>query len=230
MKTIFALFLSTVGAIAQADYSTLLLLAPAASSPTYLIKQDFEGTGYDNSETWTEIGGNYYDSDNPLYTATGSHSMMIVGAGSSLQSPTFADSAVSSYFFSYATSLVSSQHEFFSTFNAGSQQVACFVRSTGRIAIYDQVIGFGPSPSDAIPNDSLIYIWIDLNHITGDSTLCWSTDQTKPTSGSKFATAASSLTTGLVVNRVWLETGPASQTNWWDKVRADDVAIGSSPQ
>jgi hypothetical protein len=42
-------------AFAYEDDGAVVQPAIVASSPTYIVNQNFEGTGYDNAETWTEV-------------------------------------------------------------------------------------------------------------------------------------------------------------------------------
>ncbi len=54
------------------------LTAAGGGSPTYLINQNFEGTGYDNGETWTETGTP--NEDFTVAILKGSQSYNAVGA------------------------------------------------------------------------------------------------------------------------------------------------------
>lgn len=51
------------------------------ASPTYLINQNFEGTGYDNSESWTETAGSP-DEDYTGVVLRGSQSLRLDNSGS----------------------------------------------------------------------------------------------------------------------------------------------------
>lgn len=53
----------------------------AAAGPTYLVNQGFEGTGYDNGESWTESGTGTKNEDYTTSPIEGSQSLLISSAG-----------------------------------------------------------------------------------------------------------------------------------------------------
>lgn len=66
-----------------ADSATIIVRGPASapSQASYLVNQNFEGTGYDNSETWTESGTP--DEDSTAIVLKGSQSFRTTGSSSS---------------------------------------------------------------------------------------------------------------------------------------------------
>jgi hypothetical protein len=61
------------------------------AAPTYLFNQGAEGAGYDNSESWNEVG-TVIDEDDATTPLVGSQSILINGTTARLTSPTFAES------------------------------------------------------------------------------------------------------------------------------------------
>lgn len=57
-------------------YLIALLFTVAVNAQTYLINQNYEGTGYDNSETWTESNAAAFNEDYAVTPLRGSQSML----------------------------------------------------------------------------------------------------------------------------------------------------------
>lgn len=71
------------GAVSPTDYIAVLGAPQVASAPaaTYLLNQNFEGTGYDNSESWTEtLDGGTVDEDYTTTVLAGSQSLFMPAA------------------------------------------------------------------------------------------------------------------------------------------------------
>lgn len=87
------LFLAVVAIEAQA-WMLIGSGSTVASEASYLINQNFEGAGYDNSESWTETAGNP-DEDYTTTALRGSQSLYLQGGGTIefFLSPTFADAS-----------------------------------------------------------------------------------------------------------------------------------------
>jgi len=231
MRIVLFSFIVVFGLSAQTAVESLLLFPFEARGPLYLIEQDFESTGYDHGETWSNVGGGTVDPDNTavIGLANGSQSVKLTGPSATLEH-TFTEGFTNYFFFAFSTSLVTSQHEILTTFTNSTQLATIYIKADGKIALYDQVEFFGATPADAIPANTTIFVWAKVAYeidAAGTTELCWSTDQTKPTSGTKFATGT--CTGAYKLNKVWLETVPSTTTNTWDKFRWIGSPIGSAP-
>lgn len=71
-----------------------LRVVASGGGASYLINQGFEGTGYDNAETWTETGGTPNE-DYTSYVLDGSQSLYMNGASvtPNTDSPNFGDTS-----------------------------------------------------------------------------------------------------------------------------------------
>lgn len=218
MKTLFKtalLFLALLFACAVLyrplvwgnPYLGLMSKGVAASTPAgcdgYIICQNFEGTGYDNSETWGtyESGTGYvHDPDFTSLALRGSQSLRLYGGGDSGEYAgaysLFASSQPELYvaFRFYANPLSETTQELInlSTGGDGSPGTRIVLPGTG-IAYVDSGLTASSGGSCSISPDTTYYVWLDAIKGTGSNAVARmyvGTTRTKP------ETPCASLTNG----------------------------------
>jgi hypothetical protein len=202
-------------------------------SVSYLIQQDFEGAGYDNGETWNDLGTTIVDPDDATHPAVGSQELELTknsGTTPSVVSPTFAATAVFDFFFSLYISDVATQNPLVVFRSTALEPATIYMRTTGRLAIYDDGSGlFSVSPADSLSANTQYFVWAHLDFTSGDATLAFSTTQVKPTSGTKFASGSAVMSVPKTINNLVLGTSVNPSSVFMDKIRVSTATIGSSP-
>lgn len=204
------------------------------SSTSYLINQNFEGTGYDNSETWTEAGTGTVDEDEATIVLTGSQSMRITAAGTQPRviSPSFtAQAEVWVYWQVHMVSLPGSTLPLMWVRDGANAQVMR-VRITSAGLLNIQSATGGANTVDALSTGTMYHIWAHYLKGTGANAVVdvgFSTDGVRPTSGNKFRQLTNGDATTDATNLLIGTT--ANYTMEWvtDRVLADDAQIGNSP-
>jgi len=203
-----------------------------------LLNQKFEGTGYDNSETWTEsLGGGIVDED---YTATvldGSQSLRIqnaAGGGVSYTAETFTAGGERWAFCKIRlTSLeavaVTRSIAFWN--NVGATLAAVEINTSGTLHL---VCGATTADTvDAMSTGTTYYMWFHYLKGTGANAVAdvgFSTTSTRPTSGNKFVQITTGSPTTDAVEfaiHVWNNNNPSDFI--YDRVYVDDEQIGDNP-
>lgn len=212
---------------------------PAGTSPTYLVKQNFETatTGYDNEETWVTASG----SPNPAYTGE-----ILLGTQSLRATEAAAAGRVRTEF----SSGIDEVHAYFlfrrdgggqpggartfftfSTAGADSQQVAVQYGTTGALTIICGTANLTTVSGTSV--DQTYHVWVGYTKGTGANAFAYvafSTDGTKPSSGNQYREVTNGSSTNQV-GRIYLGLAAtnAAADLIFDKVLVDDVAIGSNP-
>lgn len=210
---------------------------PGGAPATYLIKQDFEGAGYDNSETWTEAGTGTLNEDDTTSPSplVGSQSLRVVFAAETgtTTSPVFAAQADCwLYARIHPVAIVTVGSTVSLTIrHAAGECLRLRIMNTGLVGVR---AGGGTEAVtvDAMSNGTEYHIWCHYIKGTGANavaTVGFSTDGTKPTSGNKFASSVNGTATADA-DRVQIGSGVSTtHTYVWDKIRIDDVSIGNNP-
>lgn len=221
------------------EASPLLLLgrprqaAAAGGGATYLVKQDFEGTGYDNSETWSEAAGD----PNEDYTGTvlaGSQSLLLDGTSATQRtdSPTFASTADAwVYMLIRVTDLPSSTENFITLISTGPVGLfSADITSGGNLRVSGSVNS--ATTVSAMSVDTTYHVWIHYVAGSGVNAVCsvaFSTDGVRPTTGNNFTSVSNgSETASLNFVRLRADTG-VTFICIQDKIRVDDALIGDNP-
>jgi hypothetical protein len=206
----------------------------ASDGPSYLISQNFEGAGYDNSETWTESGAANED-----YTGTvlaGSQSLRINTSASIIttRSTFSANSPVELYFLFRPASAIPGATTRIVRIEGDGAVPECAdisINSTGTLWVRHGNAGSASSVS-AMSADTTYHVWIRFtkhNGATGTVTGAFSTDGIRPLSGNQFVTHSGSALTGNAT-LVRLGVAVAGTADFiYDKVRVDDDTIGDNP-
>jgi hypothetical protein len=201
----------------------------SAAGATYLVDQDFEGAGYDNGETWTEVG-----SPNEDYTGVvldGAESFRLAQSGGQMYAHVSfsALDEIWVYFLLRPITIDAATRTIASLHIGGSERVLIRVTSTGQLH-YD---GSGTgSTTGTMSAGNTYHVWIHYKKSTaanGVIDIGFSTDGTRPTSGNNFVQT----TTDSESNQIdRLDLGAAaliSQEYIFDKVRVDNAQIGDNP-
>lgn len=204
---------------------------PAASGggATYLIKQDFEGTGYDNSETWTEFLG----TPNEDYTGTvldGAQSLLCT-ANQGTRSPVFAG-LDEIWFYCMIRFSVLKDSDILKFYDAGQanqvQHVA--LNADGTITVSDGAFHSATTVT-AFSANTTYHLWVRVKKGTGangEGEVWVSTTTTRGTGNNHASHATGNQTWQPVQVELLQEAGTASNFIF-DKVRVDDVVIGDAP-
>lgn len=193
-----------------------------SSEPAWLIKQGFEGDGYDNGESWTPVGTGGTGAVDPDYTGivlAGSRSLRILL--SSQSGGTYREVAANGALY------VRMMLRMDSTANGviATMRTANTVRATlSRIGNKMRVQASGGSANDTtddIPTGTTLYLWFEYVSGSGSDAIAragWSTTPTKPTLAAGGATTCASTNgTGTgTVNRLYL--GTTASTSSFDVV------------
>jgi hypothetical protein len=201
--------------------------------PTYLVKQDFEGAGYDNSETWTESGAGTIDEDYATSPAplVGSQSLQLSGAAVINTYTTFAgQSTVDVYFKLHRVS--GSNHRGMSLRNSSGTAVFYLIIESGGALTARAGTAGGVSTVSTTSTGTTYDVWITWTKGTGANavaSVAFSTNGVRPLSGNAYAQH----TTGNAATdaaRIMLGSDLSSTFHLvFDKVRVDDVTIGDNP-
>jgi hypothetical protein len=206
------------------------------SAPTYLVKQGFEGTGYDNSETWYPDGAVNPDFSTSGFGMVGSQCLELEASSASAESGVFqwwtATSPIGSSFLFRFTALPTTLTQVAQIRN-GFDVLArlqllydgtFYVQATGGSAV--QTVG-------TLSVNTTYRIWLEYTKGTGSDALAkvyFSTDNTKPASGNNVAQSTNGTVTENADSFYLLATKDGTgQKHYFDEVRVDDVAIGSDP-
>jgi len=209
------------------SHSVSVTRGPAAAGGiTYLVNQNFEGTGYDNSETWTSSGTVY-----PDYTTTplrGSQDLRLVNADSNAKSPVVssATTVYGRFMVDFAV-LPAGTTRFFGLYNGATRIGEIAQQITGRITgVITGCTQFYAAAGYAMSVGTPYYIWwaYTNNGGTGSTLEIWqSTDSTKP--GTSIGSCANG-TTSTDTNAVRFETN-SSMDFEIDQVLMSTSVIGS---
>jgi hypothetical protein len=189
-----------------------------------LVCQNFEGTGYDNSESWSEV-----DSPDEDYTTTvlrGSQSLDISGDTYESTTITFSATGPCYVFFRFRFSaLPSSDASIFIMRDASDNQLAALrLRSNGYIRAYNGTGGYENSGGTYSANTTY-YVWLEYtagSGADGETKVYIDTDTTKP--AATITVSDGDATTDAT--KVVLTNGNDGTPNFvFDQILVDDEAI-----
>jgi hypothetical protein len=203
------LLLLTLTATAQylPQSSVAVARIPAVvSGQTFLINQGFEGAGYDNSETWTEVNaGGTVDEDYATLPLEGVQCVLLVGTAATVStaSPTFADQTTAWLRFGFKKSKNPDSDWIVGILRNGTTSLSYIrVLSTGALRIDHGTAN--ASTTDVLSNATWYYVLVKYvagTGANGQASIEFSTTASWTGSGNKYA----SLTTGsstLALNNV----------------------------
>lgn len=235
MKTLLV-FLLCACVCVGADRRGLLMSKPqAGSSISYLVRQTFEGTGYDNSETWTPTG-----SPDPDYTGVilqGSQSYRFVQAADAAE---YAETSFTSTGTVYgylilhpiARDSVSAVRIVAIRNSGGSTQMELRIVNTGALRLIHGATTV--TTSSTLSDGTTYHVWWRYtpgSGANGVGEVAWSTSAaSKPTSGNQYATTSAGTATGDIGN-FYLGNNAATPTQdiVMDAVLISTTEIPASP-
>ena len=217
-----------------------MAVLPAPAGTSYVWKQDFEGTGYGNGQTWTESGSGILNEDYTSTVLVGSQSMNIdltsnIGAAygplhTLVESPTIHYA----YFQLRVISFPSSSFRIFSISNVLDVSISATSNLTVRPAVGTAVATVGMLEAGVA-----YHVWTSgsgQNVETASAAtarVAFSTDGIRPTSGDNYAidtdAGGSSGQNPAQVSLGSLQVG-ANYNIILDKIRVNDVVIGDNPE
>lgn len=235
--TLIVLGVCVVESHAQGNY---FARPSAAAPPTYLLNQNFEGTGYDNSETWTEtLNDGTIDEDYTTTVLHGSQSLFIndtVSPYPNTVSSSWSSATVTyGYFMLRLDARPGSLFTLFIGRLGANTRFVIDVLATGAIRAYGNVGGSGTAaiPVSVLSGSTTYHIWwsIDATSSPETVTIAFSTDGVRPTSGNNYASSVSDMSSNI--DRLFFTTlfltGSSTTETIIDRVLVDDVQIGDNP-
>lgn len=202
-----------------------------------LVNQNLEGTGYDNSETWSEgLAGGTVDEDYTAIPLVGSQSLRLANAvgGFTFDSKTYTSGAERWYFFRFRMitlegSTTSRILEVWN--NVGAVQASIDLNTTGTLKVS---AGTGTATTtDAMATGVSYYVWAHYAKGSGANAVAdvgFSTDGVRPTGGNKFAQVTNGSTTGDTPEFALECQNNNGQSDFiFDHIYVDDVQIGDNP-
>lgn len=227
MKTFFAsifIFLCALNLSAQN------LVNPYRFGTAYVLKEDFEGSGYQNS--WTEGGTGTVDED--ATGLDGAQGLMISGTVQQPRTTNTLGSAYSSldYFFLFQmTNIPAATVRFFEIKDSSGASAAIVSILTDGTLRITPAGGLNATTTDAMSVNTTNRIWVHYEKGTGANAIgsvAFSTDDTRPLSGNKFKSSTNGTGTTDVQTEVFGRAANATWTIWVDKFRINP-SIGDSP-
>jgi hypothetical protein len=233
-STILLLLALTVSAFGQAfpgtaAYQAAFLKPAAGGGATYLVNQNFEGTGYDNGETWAESGTANEDYGTPL---KGSQSLHVSGSFSG-SSTDFANQTTAYAHCRFLLGLIPSGQDGFFILadkdNGNAYRAAIYINASRQVFLYANG-GVGSASGSTVQANETYYVWLDYV-ASGQCVVAMSKTSTRPTvdgstdGGDIYLTGTGG--TGNA-NRIFAYNA-TDATMVYDNVLVDDAAIGNNP-
>jgi hypothetical protein len=235
MKRFVSIILLAAVTVSANPYIGALSGIVSSTPPaTYLVQQNAEGAGYDNSETWTESGIGI-DEDYTGVVLAGSQSLRIntSAAAGTTTSPAFADQAdVWGYFLFHPVSLPAATTvmvNFITTI--GNDCLRVRINAAGNLLVR---AGGGTEATSvgAMSAGNTYHVWIHYVKGSGANafaSVAFSTDGTRPTSGNNYRESTNGTITSDAQNLRFGQTSSSTFNFVFDKVRVDEAAIGDNP-
>lgn len=241
MRTLLFLLLTLASASAQfkigSPFYSAALQAPASAGPTYVLQENFDGTGYQN--TWVEVGSGTINEDYATSPAPleGTQSLYI---SASVQNPRTTNVLAVTYdsLYGYAqvhwTTIPSSTGIKWLAFQcAGTNVFSVESRGTTNGVMMRAANTAIFTTTGIMPQDSTFYIWWGYTKGTGNNAsayFAYSGDTTKPSAGASnyISTATGNASGAVEVCLLGLQAN-ATMTLIYDKLRLSATDIGNDP-
>lgn len=193
----------------------------------YLIAEDAEGTGTPTG--WNDGGSPGPDWDDSTNNLVGTESVSIGTSSSNFAtSPAFTDNSEVWVYFAFEVGAASGSVDMFRLLDSSNtSQADVQYRSTGALRIEH---GSVTADTGALSSATTYYCWVQYIAGSGsDGVLRIWVDATEtwPGFGSEDAEVTTGTSTGDIAK---IRFAGHANTNTFDKIRADDAAIGSTPQ
>jgi len=190
-KTILSIFLVLV--LFSISWAGMVIGSGVASSgSSYLVEQNFEGTGYDNSETWTETGSGTMNEDYTTTVLAGSQSLYVSASSQApLISHTFSSTQteVWGYFLFRPVSTIATGKEIITIKDAsGNSSYTIEWVSTGKWIVRINGSGASSYTTNAMSEGTTYHCWWHVKNGNGTAVCSFGfgTTGTEVTSGDGF--------------------------------------------
>lgn len=229
----FILLLPFLGCGQPFTEKDIAFLGKKESATSYLIKQDFEGVGYDNGELWTTNSGTLVNPDYQTVVLLGADSFRTfqAGAGSgSVLTPLFATNTEVWIYFLLRPVDIQAAGGFKALVGlrdeGGSIRWEMTVNQDGTVRLASSSVA---TSVGALSEGTTYHCWLHYK-ATVSFDFGFSTDGIRPTSGNNFVALTSGLQAGNCPRVVFgRDSGTFTCDYIFDKVRVDDVQIGDNP-
>ena len=230
MKRIYLILaLFCLGATKGGMMRQQLIPAASGSDPLlpYLLNETFNTTvGYDL--TWTETAaGGTINEDEVIIVGEGAQSLNIISTGNNdntREEFTANDTAYGHVMFRYASLNGTTDLVHFRS----SGGVRLIVRTSGAGALTLLHGSASVAVTDALSANTWVHIWFRYTKGTGAdgvAEISWSTDTTRPTSGTKYATLSNGTATSTV-NELYLgQNANETHTIYYDQAFVDEAGF-----
>lgn len=215
----------------------------AAAAQTFLVHQDFEGTGYDNGEAWSPTlsaspGTSTNDPDYTGVILAGAESYRSYTTNDKLAYIKFDFAAsqdeVYTYFLFRSPGVVISGTALVSLRADGGGYVLDLVPNTDRTLSANNYSDAALTSVGTITSNTTYHVWTHYKKGTGaDSVMSFgfSTDGIKPGAGDNYAAMSSGTDTRTTFRINLSEAGGGNRNHdfVWDRVRVSTTVIGDNP-
>jgi hypothetical protein len=206
----------------------------ATAETSYLINQGFEGSGYDNSESWSETSGSPNE-DSTTSPIVGSQSLRISGAVAVIaKSPSFTAQSTLYVYFRMRTSgnPGGGRRFFYIRDSSNNVLLECLQNSTGTVTARAGTSG-GSTTSGTLSASTDYHCWVKYVKGTGANAVAefgFSTDGVRPTTGANFISDGSG-SAAVDADHIAFGNNAAQVIPTWDfdRVLVDDAVIGDNP-
>lgn len=193
------------------------------SEPSWVIRQDFEGAGYDNDETWFQgAGAGVIDPDYNLDPIVGAESLEITGGGNNNTFTYFEFSANANFYVRMRARIITDSGIMASIRAPTIATRANLTFNSGKLRVQASG-GSNVNSVDNVPIGANIYIWFEYEKGTGSDAVAragWSLDSTKPIWGSDTTCVSNNGTGTDDVYRLYLGSSLGSSGSFiFDEVR-----------
>lgn len=237
MKTFLFFLLTSASIFGQAfSFNDISWMSPKSVSvsagPTYLVQEDFEGSGY--QLTWTENGSGTLNEDYTTNVFNGTHALYINMAGNNGRTTNVFGTALATNYVYFALRMVSipgATRRLCAIQSSGSTHSILQIDTSGRLII-QSIGGTAQTTVGALSVGTWYHVWMESRKGTGANgyaNVAFSTDGTRPTSGDNYDESADGTMTSDI-DRCYFGVNASSTVEYIvDKFRVDDVVIGNSP-
>lgn len=230
----FLLFLLLLG---QTSFAQSQIIQPHRfGGITYLLQENFEGTGYENS--WTEAGTGTIDKD---YTGTvleGSQSLRInlsSQSGRTTNTLSVDQAIIEAYFLFRPVAIPSGQRQIWASKDSGGNYMGELQINASGALIAQAGGGSTATTTGTLSAGTTYHVWVRVATGTGANGVCsvgFSTDGTRPTSGNNYKSSSNGTRTTSNHFTIFGSYAAATTTFEWifDKYRiTDGTTIGDNP-
>lgn len=230
LLSIACLYLGTAHAVAG------FILNPyrfVSSGSSFLLNQNFEGTGYDNGETWTEAGTGTVDEDHTGTVIAGSQSLRINLASQNGSSYTEFTAQSALYIkFRFRVASTNGGNQVVATIRDGATVLGTLtLAGASRVLRATAAGGSNGTSTDVLPVDTNLYVWFEYIQGTGANAICrcgWATTDSKPSlasTGTKTGVSSNGTSTSQPNRLYFGNTGTGIVECFFDVVQAASSAF-----